>query len=104
MKQEFIAPKRAGRLDSFLSEQTEISRSKIKKYIENNAVYVNSALCTDPSKKLGEGDIIELTPEQEENTLAAAKNALTIYYQDKFLAVIEKKPGGRTSRHCAQIG
>lgn len=93
MKQEFIAPKRAGRLDSFLSEQTEISRSKIKKYIENNAVYVNSALCTDPSKKLGEGDIIELTPEQEKNTLAAAENALTIYYQDKFLAVIEKKPG-----------
>ena len=34
-----------------------------------------------------------MTPEQEENTLAAAKNALTIYYQDKFLAVIEKKPG-----------
>lgn len=93
MKQEFIALKRAGRLDSFLSEQTEISRSKIKKYIENNAVYVNSVLCTDPAKKLAEGDTIELTPEQEENTLEAAENALTIYYRDKFLAVIEKKPG-----------
>lgn len=93
MKQEFIAPKRAGRLDSFLSEQTEISRSKIKKYIENKAAYVNSLLCTDPAKKLAEGDKIELTLVQEENTLEAAENALTVYYQDKFLAVIEKKAG-----------
>ncbi len=93
MKQEFIAPKRAGRLDSFLSEQTEISRSKIKKYIENNAVYVNSVLCTNPAKKLAEGDKVELTLEQEENALTATENTLTIYYQDKFLAVIEKKPG-----------
>lgn len=92
MKQEFIAPKRAGRLDSFLSEQTELSRSKIKKYIENNAVYINKLLCTDPAKKLLEGDSIAFDPPQEENTLNAAKNDLTIYYQDKFLAVIEKKP------------
>lgn len=92
MKQEFTAPKRAGRLDSFLSEQTEISRSKIKKYIENNAVYVNELLCTDPAKKLTEDDIIAFDQPQEENILEAAENDLTIYYQDKFLAVIEKKP------------
>lgn len=93
MKQEFIAPKRAGRLDSFLSEQTEITRSKIKKHIENNAVSLNGRICTDPAKKLLEGDIISFSQPQEENSLAAAKNDLTIYYQDKFLAVIEKKPG-----------
>ncbi len=93
MKQEFIAPNRAGRLDSFLSEQTQISRSKIKKYIENNMVTINSLVCTDPSKKIQEGDIIAFNRPQEANTLAAAENSLTIYYQDKFLEVIEKKAG-----------
>lgn len=93
MKQEFIAPKRAGRLDSFLSEQTQISRSKIKKYIENSAVSINDILCTDPAKKLAEGDFITFNQPLEENTLTAAKSPLTIYYQDKFLAVIEKKAG-----------
>lgn len=33
MKQEFTADRNAGRLDSFLSAETKISRSKIKKYI-----------------------------------------------------------------------
>ena len=69
MKQEFIAPKRAGRLDSFLSEQTQISRSKIKKYIENNAVSINETLCTEPSKKLLEGDTIAFNQVSEENSL-----------------------------------
>lgn len=93
MKQEFIAPKHAGRIDSFLSEHTAISRSKIKKYMENNAVSVNGLVCTDPAKKLLEGDCIAFCQPQEENSLTAAENKLTIYYQDKFLAVIEKKPG-----------
>lgn len=93
MKQEFTAPKRAGRIDSFLSEYTAISRSKIKKYMENCAVSVNGLVCTDPAKKLSGGDIIAFDPPQEENSLAAAENDLTIYYQDNYLAVIEKKPG-----------
>ena len=37
---EIIAPIKAGRLDSFLSEYTSISRSKIKKYIQNGAVTI----------------------------------------------------------------
>lgn len=93
MKQEFTVPKRAGRIDSFLSEQSAISRSKIKKYMENSAVLVNGRICTDPAKKLAEGDIIVFNQLQEENFLEATENVLTVYYQDKFLAVIEKKPG-----------
>lgn len=93
MNQEFTAPKKAGRLDSFISEQSGISRSKIKKYIESGKISVNGAVCTDTSKKLTEGDRILLTHEEEASPLQAAENELTVYYQDEYLAVIEKKAG-----------
>lgn len=92
MKQEFTADRKAGRLDSFLSAETKISRSKIKKYIGSNLVSVNNVPCADASRKLLSGDCVRLEIIQEENSLQAAENDLTIYYQDKYLAVIEKKP------------
>lgn len=96
---EIIAPKKAGRLDSFLSEQTNISRSKIKKYIENGAVSLNNTLCLDPAKKLNENDWIHINLETQETTVHAVENTLTIYYQDEYLAVIEK-PAGLTVHPC----
>lgn len=91
MTHEFTAPKKAGRLDSFLSEQAQISRSKIKKLIEDGRVSINGMSCTDASKKLTEGDSIILTVPEEKNSLEAAQNDLTIYYRDQYLAVVEKK-------------
>lgn len=88
---EFSAYKKAGRLDSFLSEQTKISRSKIKKLIENGGASINGTLCTDASKKLTEGDSLVLTVPEEKNSLEGAQNDLTIYYRDQYLAVVEKK-------------
>lgn len=93
MNQEFTAPPKAGRLDSFLSEQTDISRSKIKKLIETGNVAVNGTVCTDASKKLIQGEHILFRRHEEENSLQAAANDLIIHYQDEYLAVIEKKAG-----------
>lgn len=92
MTQEFTAAQKAGRLDSFLSEQTGISRSKIKKHIENGKVSVNGTVCADPAKKLSEHDTVLFFPEEEQNTLQAAQSDLVIHYRDEYLAVIEKKP------------
>lgn len=78
MKQEFTADRNAGRLDSFLSAETKISRSKIKKYIESNLVSVNNVPCADASRKLLSGDCVRLEIIQEENSLQAAENDLTI--------------------------
>lgn len=91
MTHEFTAPQKAGRLDSFLSEQAQISRSKIKKLIEDGRVSINGMSCTDASKKLTEGDSIILIVPEEKNSLEAAQNDLTIYYRDQYLAVVEKK-------------
>lgn len=92
MIQEFTAAKKSGRLDSFLSEQTGISRSKIKKHIENGKVSVNGTVCADPAQKLSERDTVCFSAEEEQNTLQAAQSDLVIHYRDEYLAVIEKKP------------
>ncbi|WP_300282966.1 dephospho-CoA kinase [Peptacetobacter sp.] len=96
---EIIAPPKAGRLDSFLSENTGISRSKIKKYIQDGAIIINKNICLDAAKKLNEGDNIQIEISPQETTISPIENTLKIYYQDEYLAVIEK-PANLTVHPC----
>ena len=74
------------RIDAFLSEETDYSRTKINKLIKEEKILVNNKKIA-PSYKLKENDIIKIeTPEKEEMDI-------DIVYEDKYLAIINKKSG-----------
>ena len=81
------------RIDSFIAEETELSRSAAQKHIENGDVTVNGSTV---SKKylIREGDEISLTlPEAKECEVLAEDIPLDIIYEDGDIAVINKRSG-----------
>lgn len=88
------APGAKKRLDVYLSEiQKEISRSRIKKLIEENRVTVNGA----PARakyKLKAGDRVRLEiPAPAPLEIAAEPIPLDIIYEDECMVVVDKPAG-----------
>ena len=83
------------RVDVFIKKiETEISRTRIKNLILNKRLKLNSKILTDPSKKIINGDILELTiPEPEKSSLKPSKHKLHISYEDEDLIVLNKPSG-----------
>ena len=83
------------RVDVFIKKiETEISRTRIKNLILNKRLKLNSKILTDPSKKIINGDILELTiPEPEKSSLKPYKHKLNISYEDEDLIVLNKPSG-----------
>ena len=81
------------RLDVFVSENTELSRSGAAKLIESGAITVSGALC--PKKyELRAGDTVEINlPEPEPSEIVAENIPLNIIYEDTELLVINKPSG-----------
>ena len=81
------------RIDSFLSEETELSRNAAQKLIEKGEVTVNGA---PVSKKhlLKENDEISVNlPEAKECEIEAENIPIDIVYEDEDIAVINKQSG-----------
>ena len=80
------------RIDKFLVENTEYTRSKIQKMIDNECILVNGKSIKS-SYTLKENDKIELK-DFEENTDVLPENIpLDIYYEDEDLIVVNKPSG-----------
>ncbi len=94
-KRLFVAEENCKRLDVFLSEQTEeVTRSRLKKLIEEGQVSVNGV----PVRKAGEGvktgDSVSLTiPEAVEYAVQPENIPVDIVYQDGDFAVVNKPQG-----------
>lgn len=81
------------RLDAFLSENWEITRSGAQKQIEKGNVTVNGKVCPK-SFRLTEGDVISFNPELPVPMEAVAQNIpLDIVYEDNDLIVVNKPKG-----------
>ena len=77
------------RLDVFLANEVELSRSEIQKFIEDKKVLVNDK----PQKKnykLNSNDKIKFDYEKEDKTIRAQKHDLDVVYEDDYLAIINK--------------
>ena len=83
------------RVDVFINKiESEISRTRIKNLILNKRLKFNFKILTDPSKKITNGDILELTiPEPEKPSLKPYKYKLDISYEDEDLIVLNKPSG-----------
>lgn len=81
------------RLDKFLSENTEFSRTMITKLIDNGFLKVNGNLLK-ASYKVKENDVIEILDGfKEENNIIPVKMDLNIVYEDDDIMVINKPSG-----------
>lgn len=82
------------RLDSFIAlEEKDLSRSQVKKLIEDEAILVNGEK-SKSSYKVQSGDLVEISIVQPKKMEIKAENIrLDIVYEDKDIAVINKAQG-----------
>jgi len=83
------------RLDTFLSRAyPDLSRSYIKKLIEQGFVYVNGEEAKKPSRKVKKGDRVILNvPEPEPLEIKPENIPIDIIYEDEDIAVVFKPCG-----------
>ena len=93
-KQEFTAASMEGRLDRFLAQRARgLTRSRIHSLIAEGRVTVNGRTAR-PSQKVQSGDRVVMTvPPPREPELEPQDIPLTVVYQDRELAVIDKPAG-----------
>lgn len=93
---EFLAGQEdAGkRLDAFLRERSDMSRSRVAALIEDGAVSVDGKPERKPSCRVEAGRLYRLTvPETRETEIVAQDIPLRILYQDEDIALIDKPCG-----------
>jgi 23S rRNA pseudouridine1911/1915/1917 synthase len=82
------------RVDQFLAEKLEFSRSFVGKAIKKGGLKVNKKQINKPSHPLKENDEIRLMiPEEEPLALEPEEVDLTFYFEDEHFVVIEKPAG-----------
>ncbi len=82
------------RLDTFVSENCDITRSHAQKLIDESAVVVDGKVVTKPSQAVKQNSIVEVNvPDDIPLDVKAENIPLDIVYQDEDLAVINKPQG-----------
>lgn len=88
-----ITTKYSGRLDSYLAENTDFSRSHIKKMCDEGNVLLNGCPAK-ANKPLKINDLVEILVTEPKNLDLQPENIeLDIIYQDQDIAVINKPQG-----------
>lgn len=91
---ECIVDKPSVRLDVFISEKWEISRSNAKTVLEKDGAFVNGELRKKSGFELKSGDKVEFElPEPKTLDVEPCEIALDIVYEDGDFAVINKPQG-----------
>ena len=81
------------RVDKYIMENTDLSRSKIQRMIKTNNILVNHKK-EKSSYNLKEGDTIEINDDYSEEINIEKENIpLDIIYEDEYLLVINKPSG-----------
>ena len=81
------------RVDVFVSENTEYSRARIQKMIEDKLIFIGGRAVTK-SARVDEGDVVSFDVPPAEPTSNAAQNIpLDIIYEDDDIVVVNKQKG-----------
>ena len=80
------------RIDKYLSENTDFTRNKIQKLIDDGNILVNGKKVKS-SYKLVNDDEVQIIDEEEPLDVKAEKIPIDIVYQDDDVMVINKKSG-----------
>ncbi|HET8622452.1 MAG TPA: RluA family pseudouridine synthase [Gemmatimonadales bacterium] len=89
-----VLSEKTERLDRFLADQLQLSRTQAARLVADQAVQVDGRAAR-ASRTLTRGELVTVAfPESEPpRTLKPAAIALTLVYEDEYLAVIDKPAG-----------
>lgn len=89
-----VAEERYDRLDAFVAQNCDLTRSHVQKLIEQGKVKLNGAVANKSSQTVLENSTIEVTlPDNVPLDIPPQDIPLDIVYQDDCLAVINKQQG-----------
>lgn len=80
------------RLDSYLSEKLDLSRTRIQSLIKEEQILVNNMKAKSSQKLEINDEVLVNLPENKELEIKAQDISIDIVYEDKYLAIINKKP------------
>ena len=92
-KHTFYFDENLVRLDVFLSEKLNFTRSAVQKLIENKNVIVNGAIPDKSSKLKLNDEVVVNIPEPEPLSVEAENIPIDILYEDDYLLVVNKPKG-----------
>ncbi len=81
------------RLDVFLTDETELTRSHIKRLIDGGRVTVNGSAAVKSGQKVMLGDEVRFEDECSADDVQPQNIALDVVYEDDDIAVINKQRG-----------
>lgn len=91
--EKLVVEKQNIRLDQYISNYINISRSKVQKLVKQKKIFVNSK-CEKVSYLVKIGDVIEINDNLDFSIKVEAKDIeLDILYEDSYLMVINKRSG-----------
>ena len=98
---QFTVPESAGklRLDAFLSSVVELSRSRVRKLVEQGACLVDGRCCTAADARVRPGQSVDFRMPSASEALVPEEGALDVLYCDEDIAVVNK-PAGLTMHPC----
>jgi 23S rRNA pseudouridine1911/1915/1917 synthase len=84
--------------------ESQPSWSAVNALITGRRVKVGDSLCTDPARRLKEGEVVELLAKPVHRPRAATTDGLVIRHLDEHVVVVEKPSGINTVRHPSELG
>ncbi|MEM1252779.1 MAG: RluA family pseudouridine synthase [Cyanobacteria bacterium P01_H01_bin.21] len=92
--ERLVADTSGERIDRWLSQRCELSRNRIQKLIEQGALSINDAPCSNKKVTVNAGDQLQLKiPDVEPVALLPEPIPLDILYEDDCLLVVNKPAG-----------
>lgn len=83
--------------------ESQPSWNDVRSLITGRRVKVGDSLCTDPARRLKEGELVELLEKSVHRPKAATTDGLVIRHLDDHVVVVEKPAGVNTVRHPSEL-
>lgn len=91
---QLVADTAGARLDRWLADQSDLSRSRVQKLIDQGQVLINEQICTAGKTPLKPGDRVQVSiPPAKPLNLTAEAIPLEVLYEDDQLLIINKPVG-----------
>lgn len=83
--------------------ETQPSWSAVNALVTGRRVKVGDSLCTDPARRLKEGEVVELLAKPVHRPRAATADGLVVRHLDEHVVVVEKPGGINSVRHPSEL-